>query len=197
MLVTRSGLVSLLIPVALAIPACRRDIAVPDSPPATAESPTNAPATERVVGPLSATDAEALATMNDRIKGYMAVHQKLERTLPAVPKDATPEQIDQNQRALEKLVRENRATAKPGDIFTPDGAAGDQAPACHGLRGSRRQAVEGVDHGRESRGDQARRQRPVPRHRPALDRATGGASDTAEVARGAAVPVRRKSAHHP
>src|SRR5204862_5580967 len=29
-------------------------------------------------------------------------------------------QIDKNQRALEKLVREARATAKPGDIFTPE-----------------------------------------------------------------------------
>jgi hypothetical protein len=119
MWVTRSGVVSLLIPVALAIPACRRDIPVPASPPATADSPTNAPATERVVGPLSDADAQALATMNDRIKDYIALHQKLERTLPAVPKEATPEQIDQNQRALEKLVQKNRATAKPGDIFTP------------------------------------------------------------------------------
>jgi hypothetical protein len=119
MWVTRSGVVSLLIPVALAIPACRRDIPVPASPPATADSPTNAPATKRVVGPLSDADAQALATMNDRIKDYIALHQKLERTLPAVPKEATPEQIDQNQRALEKLVQTNRATAKPGDIFTP------------------------------------------------------------------------------
>ena len=119
MLATRSALVSLLVAIALAIPACRRDIPVPSSPPATADSPTNAPATKRVVGPLSDADAQALATMNDRIKDYIALHQKLERTLPAVPKEATPEQIDQNQRALEKLMQKNRATAKPGDIFTP------------------------------------------------------------------------------
>ena len=112
-------MVSLVVTIALAIPACRRDPAVPASPPATAESPASAPATERVVGPLSAGDAQALATMNDRIKEYIALHQKLERSLPPVPKEATPQQIDQNQRALEKLVRENRATAKPGDIFTP------------------------------------------------------------------------------
>jgi hypothetical protein len=118
MLPTRH-VVGLLVTVALAIPACRRDLAVPVSPPATAASPVNAPATERVVGPLSADDAEALATMNDRIKEYIALHQKLERTLPPVPKEATPEQIDQNQRAMEKLVRENRSTARPGDIFTP------------------------------------------------------------------------------
>lgn len=119
MLATRSGLVSLAVTVVLAIPACRRDHTVPASPPATAESPANAPATERVVGPLSAGDAQALATMNDRIKDYIALHQKLEGMLPPVPKDATPQQIDQNQRGLEKLVRANRSTAKPGDIFTP------------------------------------------------------------------------------
>ena len=120
MLATRSGVVSLAVTVALAIPACRRDTGVPASPPATSESPVNAPPTERVVGPLSQEDAQALATMNDRLKEYIEGHQKLERTLPAVPKDATPQQIDQNQRALEKLVQENRKSAKPGDIFTPE-----------------------------------------------------------------------------
>jgi hypothetical protein len=120
MLATRSGVVSLAVTVTLAIPACRRDTGVPASPPATSESPVNAPPTERVVGPLSQEDAQALATMNDRLKEYIELHQKLERTLPAVPKDATPQQIDQNQRALEKLVRETRKSAKPGDIFTPE-----------------------------------------------------------------------------
>ena len=120
MVATRSGVVSLLVTVALASPACRRDTGVPASPPATSESPANAPATERVVPPLSPEDAQALATMNDRLKGYIEEHQKLERSLPAVPKEATPLQIDQNQRALEKLVRAKRSAAKPGDIFTPE-----------------------------------------------------------------------------
>jgi hypothetical protein len=120
MLATRGGLIGLAIAVVLAIPACRRDHTVPAPPPATAESPVDAPATERVVGPLSAGDAEALATMNDRIKEYIVLHQKLEQMLPPVePKNATPEQIDQNQRALEKLVRQHRSAARRGDIFTP------------------------------------------------------------------------------
>jgi hypothetical protein len=33
--------------------------------------------------------------------------------------EATPQQIDSNQRALGKLIQEARANAKPGDIFTP------------------------------------------------------------------------------
>ena len=58
--------------------------------------------------------------MNDRLKEYVDLHIKLERSLPHLPKEATPEQIDKNQRGLEKLVREARATAKHGDIFTPE-----------------------------------------------------------------------------
>jgi hypothetical protein len=103
----------------VALAACNRD-SRPQESPATTESPKTAPATERVVGPLTAEDARALATMNDRLKVYIALHEKLEATLPALPKDATPQQIDRNQRMLEKLVRDARATAKPGDIFTPE-----------------------------------------------------------------------------
>jgi len=58
--------------------------------------------------------------MNDRLREYVDLHLKLERSLPNLPKEATPEQIDKNERALEQLVREARATAKPGDIFTPE-----------------------------------------------------------------------------
>jgi len=56
--------------------------------------------------------------MNDRIKEYLVLHQKLEASLPTLPKEATPEQIDRHQRTFEKLVRSERAAAKPGDIFT-------------------------------------------------------------------------------
>jgi hypothetical protein len=72
------------------------------------------------VGPLTPADAQALATMNDRLKAYVELHVKIERLLPPLPTEATPEQIDKNQRAFEKLMREARATAKPGDIFTPE-----------------------------------------------------------------------------
>ena len=39
---------------------------------------------------------------------------------PKLPKEATPQQIDADQRARERLVAEARATAKPGDLFTPE-----------------------------------------------------------------------------
>ena len=116
---TRGGLVSLAAATLVAVGACGRE-SVPPPPPATSASPATAPPTERVVGPLSPEDARALATMNDRLKQYVDLHVKLEQSLPKLPKDATPQQIDKNQRTLERLVREARATAKPGDIFTPE-----------------------------------------------------------------------------
>ena len=103
----------------LTLGACSHD-GIPAASPATTESPASAPATERVVGPLTPADAEALATMNVRLKEYVALHVKLERSLPKLPTEATPDQIDKNQRTFEKLMRTARATAKSGDIFTPE-----------------------------------------------------------------------------
>jgi hypothetical protein len=55
-----------------------------------------------------------------RVKEYSALHKKLEDTLPKLPKEATPQQIDSHQRALGRLVQRARAGAKPGNIFTAD-----------------------------------------------------------------------------
>jgi hypothetical protein len=55
-----------------------------------------------------------------RIDDYVTLHKKLEAMLPKLPKDATPQQIDKDQRALLLLVSQARAGAKPGDLFTPD-----------------------------------------------------------------------------
>ena len=114
----RIGVVSLVAGAILALSACTNGDKPPTPPPATSESPSSAPATERVVGPLTPADAQALATMNDRLRQYLELRDKIERSLPKLPREATPQQIDMNQRAMEKLVREVRAAAKPGDIFT-------------------------------------------------------------------------------
>jgi len=117
-LLGRGGM-GLVVVAILALGACSRGDS-PSAPPATSESPASAPSTERVVGPLTPADAKALATMIDRVKEYIELHKTLESSLPRLPKEATPEQIDKNQRALEKLVQGARATAQPGDIFTPE-----------------------------------------------------------------------------
>jgi hypothetical protein len=66
------------------------------------------------------TDAKTMADFQERIKVYVELHQKIEGKLPSLPKEATPQQIDRNQRELGRLIREARASAKQGEIFTPD-----------------------------------------------------------------------------
>jgi hypothetical protein len=104
--------------VLVAASSCNRE--VPKPPPETTKSPVDAPSTKRVVGPLSEADAAALATMNDRLKKYVEIHEKVEDELPKRSADATPEEIDKNQRAFELKVREARKHAKQGDIFGPE-----------------------------------------------------------------------------
>ena len=103
----------------LLLGGCARDSNPP--PPATAGSPASAPATERVVGPLSEADAAALATMNGRLKEYVALHSKIEATLPKLPTEATPQQIDTNQRRLEQLIRDARKDARPAERWKFNG----------------------------------------------------------------------------
>jgi hypothetical protein len=112
-------LLTLITATVLALGACSRGGSL-SAPPATSASPTSAPAGERVVGPLTPSDAAALAVMTERLKEYVALHVRLEQTLPPMSVNSTPEEIDANQRAFEKLLRDARPTAKQGDIFTPD-----------------------------------------------------------------------------
>jgi hypothetical protein len=65
-------------------------------------------------------DARTLVEFQERLKAYIDIHQKAERALPSLPKEATPEQIDHNQRELGRLIRESRPNSRQGDIFFPD-----------------------------------------------------------------------------
>jgi hypothetical protein len=65
-------------------------------------------------------DAKTMVEFEKRVQEYVALHRKLEATLTNLPNEASPKQIDDHQRALGKLIQEARATAKPGDLFTPD-----------------------------------------------------------------------------
>jgi hypothetical protein len=108
-------LIALMTLIVLPVAGCRD---VPPPPPATSSSPETAPPTKRVVGPLSEADAAALATMNDGLERYVALHKELEKDLPELPDGATPEQIDTNQRMLEQKMREARRSARQGELFT-------------------------------------------------------------------------------
>ena len=67
---TRGVLISLVAAAVLSLSACGSGDN-PSAPPATSASPASAPPTVRVVGPLTPADAQALATMNERVKEYV------------------------------------------------------------------------------------------------------------------------------
>lgn len=69
--------------------------------------------------PISAEDSKALAEFNQRVRQYAELHNRLESTLPKLPKETDPTVIDTHQRALEKLLKVERRNATPGDILTP------------------------------------------------------------------------------
>ena len=71
------------------------------------------------VEPATAADEAAIGEFMKRVEAYVALHRKLESTLPKAPEDATPQQIDQAQRALLAALQAARAEARQGDLFTP------------------------------------------------------------------------------
>jgi len=86
----------------------------PAKPPATTQTTT--PPKDQPVNP----DAKALAGFLDRVNEYAKLHKKLEAGLPHLPKEASPQQIDKNQRELGAKIKAARSTAKRGDVFTPE-----------------------------------------------------------------------------
>lgn len=74
------------------------------------------PKGEPAVNPEAATIAE----FQKRLKDYAALHQKIKSSLPKLPSEATPQQIDSYQRDLARLITAARTGAKPGNTFTPD-----------------------------------------------------------------------------
>jgi len=67
---------------------------------------------------IRATDRKTVAVLESRAKAYVKLRNRIERKLPKLSKDSTPEQISAYKKAFEAGVRSARAGAKPGDIFT-------------------------------------------------------------------------------
>jgi hypothetical protein len=70
--------------------------------------------------PLHASEHQTVEEFEARVKVYRDLEQKLKATLPKLPKQATPVQVDENQRALAALIKTARSGAKRGELFTPD-----------------------------------------------------------------------------
>ena len=64
--------------------------------------------------------AKVMAAFTERVAAYAALQEKLASSLPKLPTEATPQQIDSHQRALAALVAKARPAARRGDLFTPD-----------------------------------------------------------------------------
>jgi hypothetical protein len=63
-------------------------------------------------------NAEVIKEFLKRVDAYVTIHKKVEGTLPPLPKQTTPQIMDQHERALARLVQAARKGAKQGDIFT-------------------------------------------------------------------------------
>jgi hypothetical protein len=84
-------------------------------------------------------DAALSVEFTKRVQDYLAVHKKAMGTIPSLSKEATPEQIDQYQRALARGIQQLRLRAKPGEIFTKE------------IRAYFRRRLDGVFSGPEGR----------------------------------------------
>ena len=82
----------------------------------TKPTPTPTAATTVAVNP----DAPAVTEFIKRVNDYVALHRKLEATLPTLPKEAKPDQITQREQSLGALLQSARANAQRGDLFTPE-----------------------------------------------------------------------------
>lgn len=78
-----------------------------------------APVSARTQGQKVNPDAQIQADFVKRVEEYVAFRDKLEDTLKDLPSQTDPAAADRHQRALQKLVQENRTAARRGDLFTP------------------------------------------------------------------------------
>jgi hypothetical protein len=75
----------------------------------------------RSAAPAASPDpVPALRSFDARVREYVTLHREVEQKLPKLGREATPEEIDKNQRELGALLRSARSEAKPGELFTPD-----------------------------------------------------------------------------
>lgn len=70
--------------------------------------------------PPTRLDPKVTSDFMERVNAYAALHRKLEQAGPTLPDEATPQQIDQAQRALAARIQAARADAARGDLFRPE-----------------------------------------------------------------------------
>jgi hypothetical protein len=94
------------------------------------------PAQPQTQKPTVNPDAKAIADFNERIKKYLELHNKIEASLPSVPDRTDPKRISDYQAGFAKQMTAARASARPGDIFTPPVRQIFRRVIRHALRGT-------------------------------------------------------------
>jgi hypothetical protein len=65
-------------------------------------------------------DSDAVDKFRTAVDAYVTLHQKLERTLPALSKQAAPADIESHERAFGTLIVMARPKAGQGDLLVPE-----------------------------------------------------------------------------
>jgi len=81
--------------------------------------PVEKPAAEPETHPPQ-TNAEATAQFNKSVAAYVDVHKKADGQVPSLKRTDDPKEISSREIALGDAIRALRASARPGDIMTPD-----------------------------------------------------------------------------
>ncbi|HEY3157777.1 MAG TPA: hypothetical protein VGJ78_02355 [Vicinamibacterales bacterium] len=110
------GAVTLACAIGAAPTAAQQKKAVPKPPKPQISETTREKAAETNTNP----DALVLADFQKRIDAYMAIHKEAAKDAPALKETKNPAEIEAAQKALGAKIRAARATAKPGDIMTPE-----------------------------------------------------------------------------
>lgn len=95
-------------------------------------------------GPKVNHEALVLQDFQHRIDQYMDLHKRLEKQSPPLKEADDPARIKASQEALAKAIRDERADAKPGDIFSPEIAERLRAlihPQVAGAKGAQTKAA--------------------------------------------------------
>jgi len=98
-----------------AVPAAAQT-AAPKPPAPKISTATKEKAAEKNTNP----DALVLADFQKRVDSYMAIHKEAAKDAPALKQTNNPAEIKTAQDALGARIRAARATAKAGDIMTPE-----------------------------------------------------------------------------
>lgn len=72
---------------------------------------------------LSPADQKTAIDFEVKAKAYAKLREQIEKDLPALPKEATPEQIDAHKISFQKAMLSARQRAKRGNLFNPASAA--------------------------------------------------------------------------